>query len=314
MKLPRTLLLCASLPLAAAVSAPLRADSGLPSVFAAARSGEVPAVEGRAVEIDPAVAKAASAVGKIPSGERGGAEALTVKILTYMARSIRWHGDAGRPVPRDPHEWSGSRVIAAGSFNGCVEAAKAFKSLYDASNPSDPARFVGGTLKGEDGGHAVVEVTGSDGKPFLVDTAMFPMLSPSLDPRLTVRPEGMTIQTGKEDVNVKLIDGRFVLTRYQYRHLFQEDRKIGSTLHFPDPGAVNAWLRENASPARSFEALKRLGIVQYERNGSFSGLNGKTLFVYQKTAGEPFSGTDAQRRANGQRALEDAVKNAPGLR
>lgn len=236
------------------------------------------------------------------------AKNLAFNVLLYMAGSLRYADKVPGAKPRQPHEWSGKRVLAEGTYNGCVEAAKAFKTLYD-SVSSVPAVFVGGTMKGRDGGHAVVEVKAADG-PFLVDAVMFERLVVTVPEAVAARPTGWVLQTGKVDFHVAKKKGKFVLSRWQYRHLFEEDRRLGEDLVFDDLASVERWLTKNAGAMLGFAALEKEGIVKREKAGTFIGPQGEVEHIYLKTAGEPFSGTDARRAASGQRALEDKVKAA----
>ena len=236
------------------------------------------------------------------------AKSLTFNVLKYMAGALHYRGDVDHPASRDPHEWRGGRVLAEGNFSGCVEAAKAFKTLYDASSPPRLSVFVGGTMKGQDGGHAVVEITGSDGSPFLVDTSMFQRVAPTVSEAGVVRAGGKTLQTGKEDLHIDKKNSHYVMSRWQYRHLFQEGRRLGPDLEFKDLREVNDWLAKNALTLHSFADLDKAGIIKHEDH-TFIGSQGEVEYIFLKTEKEPFSGTDQERIESGQRALEDKVKN-----
>lgn len=256
----------------------------------------------------PPPPRAAMEIHRMPEVDADPAKNLAFNVLLYMAGSLRYTDKVPGAAPREPHEWSGKRVLAEGSYNGCVEAAKAFKALYD-SVSSVPAVFVGGTMKGRDGGHAVVEVMAADG-PFLVDAVMFERLVVAVPEGVVARPTGWVLQAGKADFHVAKKKGKFVLSRWQYAHLFQEDRRLGPDIVFDDLASVGRWLTKNAGALLRFDDLEKEGIVKREKAGTFIGPQGEVEHIYLKTAGEPFSGTDEQRRASGQRALEDKVKNA----
>jgi len=247
-----------------------------------------------------------------PAQDPDRAKALTLSVLKRMAETIRYAGDVPQPAPRDPHEWPGLRVLVEGDFNGCVEAAKVFKTLFDASSPPRVSKYVGGTLKGEDGGHAVVEVADEKGRAFLVETSMFSTLDLSIRGEADLaKPEGRTIQTGEEDINVRRIGQNSVLSRYEYMHLFQEDKRLAEPLEFKDLASVNAWLRGNVRIADSFQDLEKAGLILAEDKGTFRGPGGRTQYIFEKVSSEPFSGTEEARRRQGHLALEEAVKRSP---
>ncbi|MBI4371619.1 MAG: hypothetical protein HY552_04910 [Elusimicrobia bacterium] len=249
-----------------------------------------------------------AAIKSMPAADVDPAKSLAYNVLRHMASAIRFHGDVDRPAPRDAHEWAGERVLAEGNFNGCVEAAKVFKVLYDASNPPRRAVYVGGTRKGQDGGHAVVEITGTDGIPFLIDTSMFGRVVRIVSEAEVARPEGKTLQTGREDIHIDKKNNGYAISRWQYAHLFQAERRLGPDIEFGDLRGVNAWLAKNAVALRDFPGLKKAGIIKREDNGNFIGPGGEREYIYLKTENAPFSGTDQERIESGQRALEDKIK------
>jgi hypothetical protein len=230
--------------------------------------------------------------------------ALVFKTLRTMADKLHFAGEGD--ASREPHEWTGAQVLSAGSVNGCVEAAKAFKKLYDGAGPPSPAVFVGGTRRGRPGGHAVVEVTGEDGRPFIVDTVLFESLKPQASEDEASGPRGVTLQTNGQDVNIRKTSGGYVVDRYEYGRLFQDDRRLGETEVYR---SLDEALK-TAGPG-SFDQLRAAGIVKEERNGTFVGPEGETEYVYLKTPDEPFSGKDAERASSESGRREAAVKGAP---
>jgi hypothetical protein len=55
---------------------------------------------------------------------------IIINTLRFMHSHIDYQNKAKDPGQRDACEWSGPRVLAEGNFNGCVEADKAFISLF----------------------------------------------------------------------------------------------------------------------------------------------------------------------------------------
>lgn len=248
---------------------------------------------------------AAARIRRMPGGKTPAV--LAANTLRFMAEHVLFSGDRPDAQPRDPHEWNGSRVLGEGDFNGCVEAAKAYQKLLAAAAPELPVRYVGGTLKGKDGGHAVVEVSPKGGTPFLVDTAMFQAAALALDPRAAAGPDGQTLQDGREDYHVRREGSKFVLERFAYRRLSQEDRRIGTPLVFESLAEADAWLRTNAGPM-SEEHLRALGVFKKEEDGKFPTGDGGSYFIYRKVSGDPFDGTERERLRSEEGLLEEAVK------
>ncbi|MFA6029382.1 MAG: hypothetical protein WC969_05995 [Elusimicrobiota bacterium] len=260
---------------------------------------------GRTALSEALLQTAAARIRRMPGGTAPAA--LAANVLRFMAEHVRFSDDRPDSPPRDPHEWNGTRVVGEGDFNGCVEAAKAFQKLVAAAAPELPVRYVGGTLKGRDGGHAVVEVAPKGGTPFLVDTAMFQAAALALDPRAAAGPDGQTLQDGREDYHIRREGSKFALTRFAYRHLFQNDRRIGTPLEFEDLAGADAWLRTNAGPM-SAEHLRALGVFKKEEDGKFPTGDGGSYFIYQKVSGDPFDGTERERLRSEEGLLEEAVK------
>lgn len=256
------------------------------------------------------VADAVTEIKGISAMDSDPSKNLTFNVLRYMAANIRSLDQVGQPAPRDPHEWTGERVLAEGNFNGCVEAAKAFKALYDASDPPWRSVYVLGTMRGRDGGHAVIQITAADDVPFLVDTVMFQRVTPTVTEAEVARTEGKTFQTRKEDIHIDKRNGHYIISRWQYRYLFHEDRRLGLDLEFKDLREVNEWLAKNAATLHDFADIEKAGLIKHENNGTFIGPQDELEHIFLKTEEEPFSGTDQERIKSGQRALEDEVKNA----
>mgnify|MGYP001588797543 CR=1 FL=1 len=111
-----------------------------------------------------------------------------VQVLTRMRATLRYRPDF--PAPRGPHEWEAQRVLAAGTVNGCVESAKAFFTLFHEAFPSFKAVYLDSFNAAGNGGHAVVQVTGSGGRDFIVDAASFE----KLPGRIEVSEEALATQ------------------------------------------------------------------------------------------------------------------------
>jgi hypothetical protein len=290
----------------------LRSQGRLPALRQGLQAGHEDAAPERKADWQKAIlAMAVDDIKQMPPADADPAKSLAFQVLREMAAIIRWQDEVPDHRRRDPHEWPGLRVIAEGDFNGCVEAAKAFKTLYDAAGPRLPARYVISTLKHEDGGHAVVEVSPGQGGPLLIDTSSFESLVRHLDEKAAESPEGCTIQTGVEDINIRKTPKGFHVARYKYQHLFQEDQRIEPSYDFDSAAAVDDWLRDKAATLLSFADIARTEILLHEADGKFRGPENKDYFIVFKTPEEPFSGTDEQRIQSGERALEDKVKNAP---
>lgn len=175
-------------------------------------------------------------------------------MLTEMRGSLRYAPDA--PAARGPHEWDASRVLAAGTVNGCVESAKTFFTLFHRGFPGLKAAYLDSFNSTGPGGHAAVQVTGSDGIDFIVDAASFERL-----PGPTVVGEadlgapldvgkgktGRIVQfAGRGDVFLTKSDGAYLMLVYPPGEVF--DGALSSQTSFKTLAGLNAALAAYATP------------------------------------------------------------------
>lgn len=196
-------------------------------------------------------------------------EEAVAGVFALMRRVIIHGGDS---APRGPHEWSAEQSLGAGSVNGCVESAKVFFALFKTAYPSFDAAYVDSFNSSGPGGHAVVEVTGSDGRPFLVDATPFSRLpgvvevtEAELSRPIDIRPEskGRILQfPGKADVLMEKEGAGYHAVVYDYMGAFGPKR---SEQTFDSLGELNRWLGgfsgESACTAPTFSDIKRLGLI-----------------------------------------------------
>lgn len=116
-----------------------------------------------------AIALLPSAAQAAPTPER-----TVTQVMARMRAVLRRAPEF--PGPRGPHEWTARRVLDAGTVNGCVESAKAFFALFREVCPACKAFYLDSFNAAADGGHAAVQVTGTDGRDFIVDAASFERL------------------------------------------------------------------------------------------------------------------------------------------
>lgn len=197
-------------------------------------------------------------------------EEAVASVFARMRRVIVFDGSF--PAPRGPHEWSAEQALAAGSVNGCVESAKVFFALFKAAYPSFDAAYVDSfDSSGPNGGHAVVEVTGSDGRPMLVDATQFQRLpgaaevsEAELSLPIDIKPgaKGRIKQfPGKADVIMEKVGRNYHAVVYEYMHAY--GRKL-SEQTFDTLRELNRWLggfSDAPAPAPSFAEIKRLGLI-----------------------------------------------------
>ncbi|MBI3565578.1 MAG: hypothetical protein HY079_10315 [Elusimicrobia bacterium] len=217
-------------------------------------------------------------------------EDAVAAVLRRMRATLRYAPDA--PAPRGPHEWTGRRALTAGTVNGCVESAKAFQTLLRAEAPGVRARLIDSFDAAAEGGHAVVEVTGSDGTPFLVDAASFDRLpgaphvsDEELARPVDIRPEakGRIYQfPGKADAFAEKVPGGYRLSEYPYGAAFSGTPRRRD---FADRAALERALSEYAPPdAADFRWARDHGLIlSYDgpdRTGFlYAGANGTSRHV-----------------------------------
>lgn len=231
--------------------------------------------------------KAAEFLRTLPAGT---AHDAVTNVLVFLNSTLRYAPD--QPVSRGPHDWSSRQVLAYGTFNGCVEAERAFFRLFKEAYPGFKARAIGSfNASKKEGGHALVEVEDADGSLFLVDSSAFGKLPRSLLKRtahhdLTDRdlatpidfaPErrGVIVQlSGDSDLFVESTGTGYRVTRYPYARVFE-----GAPLaeeKFPSLKSLNAYLAAYGRTDVSFKALRELGIVlDYADPGRMSFLFGR---------------------------------------
>lgn len=180
-------------------------------------------------------------------------EAVT-RVLTRMRASLRYAPDV--PAKRGPHEWDPARVLAAGTVNGCVESAKAFFTLLRQEFPGLKAAYLDSFKATGPGGHAVVQVTGSDGVDFIVDAASFERLpgpfkfgEADLAAPVDVRKDraGRVVQfAGRGDVYLTKSGGDYLMLVYPPGQVF--DGPLRSQESFKTLAELEASLAAYAGP------------------------------------------------------------------
>lgn len=208
-------------------------------------------------------------------------EAAAARAMLRMRASLRFQ--PGQPSARGPHEWTARRVLEAGTVNGCVESAKAFFTLFREECPSCKAAYVDSFKATGDGGHAVVQVTGSGGADFLVDAASFERLpggvqvdEDALAAPVDIRKDkkGKIVQfKNRGDVFLEKNGGEYVMTVYPPGEIF--DGKALSRKPLASLAALNQALTEYAAATPvDFAWLRDHGLIL-----PFADAR-KTAFVY----------------------------------
>lgn len=229
---------------------------------------------------------AAPAARAAASGPRATPEQAVVRTLAGMRRSLRYAPDS--PAPRGPHEWDARRVLAAGTVNGCVESAKAFFSLLRRDFPYLKAYYLDSFNSVGEGGHAVVQVTGSDGRDFIVDAAAFESLpgpyrldEAALAAPVDIRKDrrGRIVQfPGRADVFLERKGGAYRMTVYPPSQVFDGTPLSQET--FPSLEALNRALSDYAAAAPlDFAYLRDHGLILPFADP------GQESFVYTNPAG-----------------------------
>lgn len=213
-------------------------------------------------------------------------EQAVAQVMTRMRASLRYRTEV--PAPRGPHEWSAERVLAAGTVNGCVESAKAFFAIFHEAYPSMKAVYLDSFNAAGAGGHAVVSVTGSDGRDFIVDAAAFERLpgrveidEPALASPLDIRKDrrGRIVQfPGRGDVLLEKAGGEYRMLVYPPSEVF--DGKVLSRVSARTLAGLNRALADYAGAAPvDFAWLRDHGLILPFADA------GKTAFVYSDPAG-----------------------------
>lgn len=213
-------------------------------------------------------------------------EQAVVRVMTRMRASLRDQTEL--PAPRGPHEWNARRVLAAGTVNGCVESAKAFFALLREEAPSVEAAYLDSFNAASDGGHAVVAVTGSDGREFIVDAAAFSRLpgrieigEAALSARVDIRPDlaGRIVQfKDKGDAFLEKTADGYRMTVYPPGEAF--DGAVRSRRPFRTLAEMNAALNDYASGgAVDFAWLRDHGLILPFADSE------KSSFVYLDASG-----------------------------
>jgi len=198
-----------------------------------------------------------------PTPEQG-----VARVMTRMRASLRYRPEV--PSPRGPHEWSARRILAAGTVNGCVESAKAFFALFHEAYPSFKAAYLDSFNAAGDGGHAAVQVTGSDGRDFIVDAAAFERLpgrveldEASLAAPVDIRKDraGRILQfPGRADVFLTKAGGAYRMLVYPLGEVF--DGPVRSQKSFRTVAELNAALGDYAAAVPvDFAFLRDRGLI-----------------------------------------------------
>jgi len=213
-------------------------------------------------------------------------EEAVARTLSRMRGTLRYATEL--PAPRGPHEWDARRVLAAGTVNGCVESAKAFFALLRDGDPAVKAAYLDSFNAVGDGGHAVVAVTGSDGREFIVDAAAFEKLpgrvavdEAALAAPIDIRPDrkGRIIQfPGRGDVLLEKSGGAYQMTVYPPSQVF--DGPVRSQKPFRTLAELNHGLADYASPTPTdFAYVRDHGLILPFADPE------KTSFLYIDPAG-----------------------------
>ncbi|MCM2303313.1 MAG: hypothetical protein NDJ72_01310 [Elusimicrobia bacterium] len=213
-------------------------------------------------------------------------EKAVVRVMTRMRASLRYRPEA--PAPRGAHEWDARRVLEAGTVNGCVESAKAFFALFRAECPSCRALYLDSFNAAGEGGHAVVQVTGSDGADFIVDAASFERLpgrvgldGAALAAAVDIRPDkkGKIVQVkDRGDAFLEKADGGYRMTVYPPGEVF--DGKAVSRSSFTTLAGLEGALADfSAAAPVDFAWLRDRGLILPFADA------GKTAFVYSNPGG-----------------------------
>jgi len=210
-------------------------------------------------------------------------EEAVAGVFKIMVRAVEFRPDF--PAARGPHEWNGRFAFTKGSVNGCVESAKVFFELFRAAYPAFKAVYLDSfNSASPNGGHAVVEVTGSDGNAFIVDAMAFPRLG--LDDRAIAEKNGDILQfPDRGDVFIKKGPGeRYRMSIYPYRQVFNGklllDRTFGTKEEVKRAlGKYTPW------PEFGFGDVAGRGLILSYADASRSGFlysnpaGGKSLYV-----------------------------------
>lgn len=249
---------------------------------------------------------AAARVRSMPPADGDPARSAVLNTLQFLRESLA--STMGRPQKgqnRDACSWDSRRVLAAGSYNGCVEVARAFQDLLRAALPGVSTRYVssfdvdaaaaGDWRRGKDpAGHALVEVLLPGGGSTLVDPGVFlgagrvtdVMLQGAHGPDpnrkgIVLQPQGQRV-----DVHIARKDGRYEISRYPSNNVFNEHALL-SRETFADLRAVNKSLSP-LYPPPTFDSLEALGALRREEaDGSYSR-DGKRFIIFEKRDSCPY--------------------------
>ncbi len=208
------------------------------------------------------------AVAALRAAPQQSAEEAVVNVLRAMNGRLSYAPD-GR---RGAHEWTGRRSFNDGTINGCVESAKIFFSLFHTAYPAYDVAYVDAFNSGcPNAGHAVIEVTGSDKRPYLIDATRFEALAsarvkePDLGRVVDFRPDrkGVIKQwPSVGDVFLEKAGGAYRSSVYEYQRVF--DGKLLKVQDFRTLGELNAWLDSSDPAAKTpitFDWMKKAGLV-----------------------------------------------------
>ncbi|MBI2787157.1 MAG: hypothetical protein HYX59_00615 [Elusimicrobia bacterium] len=195
-------------------------------------------------------------------------EQAVARAMVRMRADLSYRPEL--PAARGPHEWSARRVLDAGTVNGCVESAKAFFTFLREACPSCRALYLDSFKAAGQGGHAVVQVTGSDGRDFLVDAASFERLpgavavdDAALALSVDIRKDrkGKVVQLKERgDVFLEKTGGAYAMTVYPPGEVF--DGKVLSSKSVGTLAELNRALADHAAGAGvDFAWLRDYGLI-----------------------------------------------------
>jgi hypothetical protein len=232
-------------------------------------------------------------------GERPAAtpDDAVINTLKYMRANISYA--PGVPADREPHAWTGKQVVEAGTFNGCVEAAKAFFELHRAVYPGFRLVYLDSfNSAGPAGGHAVVGAVGADGQPYIVDTTAFQGLPGPFsltDEDLAAPVSFNSKYTGKVlqfndrlDIFATRQGAKYLLFVYSYGGVFNGELK--EKRKFSSLKALNRALGEYSAAAVDMAFLRdnRIALAYLDSGRSAFMFNQAKHVIYGCYANLPF--------------------------
>jgi hypothetical protein len=262
------------------------------------------------------------------------------RVLQYMHNHVGLAQDDPDAAPRDAATWEGSRVLAEGNANGCVESARLFQLLMNGVSDEADTRYVSSfslaganaikaelakpaaqrnqALINDPPGHALVEVYDRvTGERFLVDGSMFP------DPLIGVSLSEEELQRSRE-LGDRTVTG--AILQYPDRNDVLVERteagirvsvcpfgQLGEateTFTFAAIDEAEAFLSQRFGSLASFEQLEEAGVIRHESDGTYE-MAGGTYVIFDRQEACPF---EDQYGENGSSTLTlAAIRNYFGI-